>query len=86
MSQFENWAAERDRWDQETGAPGISLFGNALQVWSFMQEGKTSVAEAAITFMVSPERIIEAVEEHAWMFLEGDRADPAKLFIEHEGE
>jgi hypothetical protein len=86
MRTFNRWAAEDDRWDQDTGAPGISLFGNAVQVWSTMQSEAVSVAAAARAFNVEPSRIIEAVNAHYWMFLSGPEDDYARLMIEDEGE
>lgn len=62
---------------------------NALQVWSGLQgHGATdvSVGQAAVAFHLAPALIAEAVEAHAWMFLSGDRANPAAMIIEHEGE
>lgn len=79
MADFAQWAQERTGWDQETGAPGIALFNNAVQVWSVMQGRPTTVAEAAQAFQVPESRIIEAVNEHYWMYLDGD-------VIEHDGE
>lgn len=79
MFKFADWASERTGWDEETGAPGIVLFGNAVQVWSWMQDRPTTVAEAARAFNVAEGRIMQAVHAHYWMFLDGD-------VIEHEGE
>lgn len=84
--EFDAWAAEPDDWDQETGAPGIALFNSAVQVWSALQDRPTSVAEAALAFNVTPQRIVEAVERHYWMFLDGPADDFTQLMIEHEGE
>ena len=61
------------------GQPGIALFGNAIQVWSFAQNRPVTVDEAALTFNVAPELIRQAVESHGWMYLCGD-------LIEHDGE
>jgi hypothetical protein len=80
------FAENEDGWDQETGAPGISLFANALQCWSVMQQRQVTVWDAANAFKAHPDRIIEAVEYHPWMFLTGDQFDPHKTIIEHEGE
>lgn len=83
---FDNWAEEADGWDTETGAPGIILFGDALQVWSISQNHPVSVADAARAFNISPARIVEAVEDHHWMLLVGPRHDYERLMIEHDGE
>jgi hypothetical protein len=84
MADFAEWASERTGWDEETGAPGIALFNNAVQVWSVMQGRPTTTAEAARVFNVPEKRIIEAVDEHYWMFIE--RHDDGSMTIEHEGE
>jgi hypothetical protein len=88
MTQFDRWADDEIGWDQDTGAPGITLLGNALQVWSLMQDvgEEISVADAAAAFKVAPARIVEAVEDHFWMYLEGPRDAFEKLMICHEGE
>lgn len=83
---FEKWADEQTEWDTDTGAPGIELFGDAVQVWSVSQLRPTSVADAARAFNIAPERIVEAVEEHYWMLLDGPADDYERLMIEHEGE
>lgn len=84
------WASDPAGWDQDTQRPGISLFGNAVQTWAVMQDrSKVTVAEAALAFNVAPRRIIEAVEQHYWMFIDGPvdyGTDFSKLTIEHEGE
>lgn len=69
-------------WDTETGRPGIGLFAKAVQVWSLMQNRDTTVAAAALAFNVSERMIIEAVEWHPWMLLEGKDGD----IIGHDGE
>ena len=92
---MENWKtsgkwSDDDDWDYETGAPKISHFSNAVQVWSILQERPTTIADAALAFNVPTERIYEAVEEHYWMFVGGDGEDASKNpvtdTIEHEGE
>lgn len=76
--------------DEELDEVGFSLsrFANALQCWSFMQGRPTSVAEAAMTFNTSPEIVMEAIDDSAWMFLTGEstETDFTKLMIEHDGE
>lgn len=84
-----HFAAEdcEDGWDQETGKPGVGLFGNAVQVWSITQNHTpVTVAEAAAAFNVAPSMIVAAVKAHPWMFLEGQEGDFSKMTIEHEGE
>lgn len=51
-----------------------------------MREGPASVVNAALAFNVHPEMIMEAVEEHDWMYLAGDTGNLAQLFIEQDGE
>jgi hypothetical protein len=61
--------------------------GNAIQCWSLCKLTSTdrmvSVAEAATTFCLPPERIIAAVNNHPWLYLDGDGVT-AK--IGHDGE
>lgn len=78
-------------WDEETGRPGIGIFGNALQVWSICQrKASVTVAEAAAAFKVTEQVIRDAVENHYWMFLEAIDADgpdsAENTCIRHEGE
>ncbi len=78
ITQFAGDDAEY--WNKNTGEPTCSYFGNALQVWSALQDGRaTTVNEAALTFNVPPELIRQAVKDHFWMYLDGD-------VIEHDGE
>jgi hypothetical protein len=66
-------------WDHDSGTPGLNLFANAVQVWAVLQERPVTVNDAALAFNATPDVIRQAVEHHAWMFLDGDT-------IEHEGE
>ncbi len=79
-----------ESWNHETdGKIGVSLFGNAVQVWAILNSnnGKpTTVSEAASAFSVDPLMIIEAVKYHYWMFISGPDDDFTKMKIEHEGE
>lgn len=83
--EFERWGEQPEGWGGG-GAPGIGMFGTALQVWAMMQPGEVSVAQAAEAFHVSPKRICEAVEFHCWMELAGPTDDFTKLTIVHDGE
>lgn len=74
-----------DGWDQETGKPGVALFGNAIQVWSILN-GRKTVADAAAAFNCSPQMVAAAVKQHHWMILVGGGDDFAKMFIDHDGE
>ena len=76
-------------WASIDGKIGVSLFGNAIQVWAMLNAnaGKhSSVADAAAAFSVEPLMIIEAVNAHYWMFITGPDDDFTKMQIEHEGE
>jgi hypothetical protein len=84
--EFDRWADDDNGWDGWCSAPGIALFGNAIQVWAICNGGMSSVADAARVFNCDPARIIEAVDSHYWMFLSGPHDDYARLMIEHEGE
>lgn len=75
-----------DDWDMGDGRPGVHLFGSALQVWAVMQDRDVTVGEAARVFNCPPAMIVEAVEEHFWMFLSGPHDVLEKRVIEHEGE
>jgi len=84
---IERWGGEDDSWNLETGGhPGIALVGNAIQVWAAFQDNSPSVAQAAASFNLEAIRVIEAVEAHYWMFLEGPRDDYTRLMIQQEGE
>lgn len=68
-----------EHWCSETGKPSVSLFGNALQVWSSFQGENATVEKAANAFNCPEEMVRIAVQEHYWLFLDGN-------LIEHEGE
>lgn len=62
---------------------------SAVQVWSALQHADArdvTVGEAALAFHLSPAAIVDAAANHYYLFLRGDRSDPASLVIEHEGE
>lgn len=70
----------RDRWNHDTGMPGVALFANAVQVWVGAQNRTVTVNDAALAFNVAPHLIRQAVEWHYWLYLgPGDT-------IEQEGE
>lgn len=77
-----------DAFDLTEDEAGISLpeLAGAVQVWSLLQPGPTTVREAASTFNVTIGTVRAAVGGHHWMFLAGPSDDPAKQTIEHEGE
>ena len=66
-------------WDQETGRPTVGLFSEALQVWCFAQDHPVTIAEAAVAFRVTEALIVEAIESHPWMYVDG-------AYVGHEGE
>jgi hypothetical protein len=88
MSEY--FGQDDDSWNHEDdGKVGVSLFGNAVQVWAIFNANAgnpTSVADAAVAFAVHPVMIIEAINDHAWMFITGPDDDFTKMQIEHEGE
>lgn len=88
MSKY--FGHEEDSWNHEDdGKIGVSLFGNAVQVWAMLNANAskpTSVTDAAAAFSVDPLMIIEAVNAHYWMFITGPDDDFTKMQIEHEGE
>lgn len=70
---------EYDHWDIDNDLPCQTGFCNTLSMWSWMQRRPTSVDEAAMVFNCTREVILQAVESHMWLYLDGDN-------IEHEGE
>lgn len=75
LNRWPAWAEDPDGWDHDTDAPGIGLFGRAIQVWSAMQPTEPTVADAAAAFHVDPVRVAEAVINHPWMFLVDEDGD-----------
>jgi hypothetical protein len=88
MSDF--FGRDDDTWNHEDdGKIGVSLFGNAIQVWATFNTKAGLVATvggAALAFSVEPQMVIEAVNAHYWMFITGPDDDFTKMHIEHEGE
>lgn len=71
------------------GEVGLShvQFASALSCWAWMQQRDVTVAEAANVFNTTPEIVVEAVNAHPRMFLEGaEGAGPELQFIAHDGE
>jgi hypothetical protein len=83
------WTRDQFAGEDETGISKVS-FAMALQTWAAMQDRcNITVAEAAMTFNVAPDLIVEVVGDEDlghWMFLNGDPADPTTLIIELDGE
>lgn len=75
------WAAD----DDPTGLR-LRNISNAIQAWSWLQGRETTLGEAATVFNLTPERVIEAISDHPWMYLAGDPARPVFQTIEHEGD
>ena len=91
MKNYANWPhglpiPAGDDWEGEHGLPGIALLGNAIQVWSILQAGKTTIRQCAAAFNLDDAQVRAAVEEHYWMYISGPDDDPEKQLIEHEGE
>jgi hypothetical protein len=82
------FGSDPDSWNiEDSGNVGIQLFGNAVQVWTVMQNRSgVTVAEAAAAFNCTPRMVRAAVDEHAWMDACGPDDDFTKQTIEHEGE
>lgn len=54
----------------------IDALGRSLVTWVAMQDRHpVTVHEAAAAFNTTPEVIAEAVEETAWIYVDGDRLD-----------
>lgn len=91
MLEYDDIPDDHDVGFGADGLPTTMSLANAVQAWAILQthEGPNgvrpaTVGRAAEAFNVTPERIAEAVEMHAWMFLMsgGPLADQE---IEHEG-
>ena len=76
------WAENPNGWDFNRGAPGIGLFGDAVEAWLRRQEPSVSVIVAAEHWMVDPDRIVQAVRVHPRMRLAGAKGDWSGLKIE----
>lgn len=89
---WDGWSDDEAAWDTDTGAPGLSAFASAIQHWAlFQNRADVTIAEAAVAFNVKPERVLEAVEHHVWMYPErGARPSGGTkwdcITIGHEGE
>ena len=74
--------------DQDgSGRPGIGIAGAAIQFWAGQRNEEPTVAEAAAAFLMPEEAVAQAVIEHPWMLLVGDRSGPVgALHIGLDGE
>jgi len=69
------------------GKPGVGIVASAISVWSSLQNGCTSLGDAAKAFNMPVEAVAQCVEYHPWMYFIGDETTPLEdLKIEHEGE
>jgi len=84
--KFDAWADDAHGWDYQTGAPGIGLFGNTVQVWSVLQPEPVTVGDVVRAFSVRTRMVVEAIEAHPWMLLAGDPTRPVFQTIEHDGD
>jgi hypothetical protein len=74
--------------EERAGAVGTywSDFTASLQTWIVMLGRSPTVAEAALTFNVAPELVIDACADAPWIFVAGDPATPTTATLELEGE
>ncbi|MFW2829899.1 hypothetical protein [Sphingomonas sp. ID0503] len=81
-------ALDPQRFEADAEDVALDDLGTLIQVIGGCrtQFGSCSVADMARFTNQHPTRIIQAMGNHPWMFLSGDRDNFAKLFIEHEGE
>ena len=63
-----------DRWD-----PDLDLSA-AISVWASLRGKNPTVSDAVMAFMITSQRVEQAVEEHCWMYI-----GPGNV-IEHDGE
>lgn len=63
-------------------------FASALHTWMHMQQRRVSVAEAMTTFNATHADVIRAIDDAYWLFMncEAGETDPAKMWIEEDGE
>ena len=84
---FIAFGAEDFGWDTDsTGRPGVGLVGTALSVWTTCQGRPVTVREAADAFRLPLSMILEAVDQHIWMYLDHQGASAAEALICHDGE
>ena len=76
-------------WDSDTGKIGMGRFGSLIQDITIYCKKIKSVADVVALLDASEcsaQDVIDAVEEHPWMYLEGPTDDYSKLMIQHDGE
>jgi hypothetical protein len=69
--------------DAVSAAVGSSDLGTAIQVWSLLNAGETTIDTASTVLRSPPSVILQAVEEHPWMYLETRHGS---LCIGHDGD
>ncbi len=85
--QDEPFGEDDEGWNLDgSGRVGLMTFANAVQVWATYQDRPCSIKDAAEAFNCRPQKILDAVEGHPWLFVSGPDDDHAKMMIEHEGE
>lgn len=86
---FTAFGEDDHSWNADTDCnPGICLVALAIQVWAVCRAAigiSSSIGEAAMTFNLPMAMIVQAVEHHQFMHLEGPADDPAST-IGHDGE
>ena len=78
---------ETDLGFHEDGRPTLLTLANAIQVWSLSQNRtQVTFGEVALSFLITPDRVAEAVFVHPWLFTMDDDRAVADRRLEHEGE
>ncbi|MEY5098753.1 MAG: hypothetical protein RJA36_1472 [Pseudomonadota bacterium] len=60
-----------------------------LEGWLYPKLGNgkpLTIGEAAIGLGLGPELVLEIVDNHPWIFVTGDRSDPASMRLDADGE
>ncbi len=74
--------------ERDTETPGVHWehFVTAVGIWTYVRpDAAPTVADAASAFNTTADLVREAVSDHPWIFCNDD-PDPAKQFIEMDGE
>jgi len=88
VAPLDRFGANNDDWNHDAdGYPGIGLIANAISTWSALQERTTvTVGEAALTFFIKPELVVQAIEFHYWMCWDKQDGPIETWVIGHDGE
>lgn len=64
----------RDQFAKPDDDAGVFMdgLGRALVTWTAMQEHTVTIHEAAKVFNTTPEIIVDAIEDAAWISVDGD--------------